>query len=516
MAIAPRLEIRQGQSLVMTPQLQQAIKLLQLSNLELVDFVEQELSDNPILSREDNGEGTDVARDDSSREQITNEPFESGAGDSELRGIDVATGDDATMINGRELDMDYDNVWNQKDEATVQGTDYSDASIGWTSGGSGGSHDFQEARFGIEHNISQETSLRDYLLAQAHIDLPDPADRLIAVNFVDSLDEAGRVTESIETMTERLGCSAERAERVLGCLQSLDPPGICARDLSECWAIQLRERGRLDPAIETLLQNLELLKQHDYSALAKLCQVDVDDVRDMIDEIWALNHRPAEAFDQVVAQPITPDVFMRPTTNHGWAVELNNDTLPRVLVNHHYYAEVRTAIHTREEKQYLAERLQSANWLVRSLHQRATTILKVAEEIVRQQSAFFMHGVEHLKPLVLRDIAEAIEMHESTVSRVTSNKYMHTPRGLFELKYFFTPAIASSSGGEAHSAESVRHRIKILVEAEAPNAILSDDKMVEILNDEGIDIARRTVAKYRESMRIPSSVQRRRAKAVAV
>ena len=258
------------------------------------------------------------------------------------------------------------------------------------------------------------------------------------------------------------------------------------------------------------------MKQHDYSALAKLCEIDVNDVRDMIDEIWALNHRPAEAFDQVVAQPITPDVFMRSVAGQGWAVELNNDTLPRVLINHHYYAEVRGAVHTREEKQYLAERLQSANWLVKSLHQRATTILKVAGEIVRQQSGFFTHGVEHLKPLVLRDIAEAIEMHESTVSRVTSNKYIHTPRGLFELKFFFTPAIASSSGGAAHSAESVRHRIKHLINGEAPNAILSDDKMVKILNSEGIDIARRTVAKYRESMRIPSSVQRRRAKAAAL
>ena len=262
----------------------------------------------------------------------------------------------------------------------------------------------------------------------------------------------------------------------------------------------------------TLLENIELLKQHDYKALAKNCHVDLEDIKDMIDEIWALSHKPAEAFEQVIAQPVIPDVNMRPGSEGKWIVELNSETLPRVLVNNQYYAEISRSVRTKKEKQYVTEKLQTANWLVKSLHQRATTILKVSTEIVTQQEAFFIHGVENLKPLVLRDIAEEIEMHESTVSRVTSNKYINTPRGIYELKYFFTTAIASTDGGAVHSAEAVRHRIKLLIDDEPAGAILSDDKLVDILNKEGIGIARRTVAKYREAMKIPSSVQRRREK----
>ena len=496
----------------MTPQLQQAIKLLQLSNLELGEFVEQELSENPILEREDSGDdyagaderGAVDAGDASSAEPVTSE--------GDVPGIDVTTSDEATLLEGSDLDVDYDNVWNGGEASEAVPESVSDPFAGWESSGSGGSADFQDSRYGIEHSVSQETSLRDHLLAQVQMDLVDPGDRLIAVHLIDSLDDAGQVTESVEAAAETLGCAGDRVAAVLDRLQHMDPPGICARDLAECWAIQLRDRGRLDPAMQTLLENIELLKQHDYPALAKRCHVDIDDIKDMVDEIWALRHRPAEAFDNIITQPITPDVIMRANATGGWAIELNNDTLPRVLVNHHYYAEVRTAVRTKEEREYLSDRLQSANWLVKALHQRATTILKVAQEIVRQQSAFFAKGVEHLKPLVLRDIAEAIEKHESTVSRVTSNKYINTPRGIFELKYFFTPAISSSSGGDAHSAESVRHRIKLLVDNESTEAVLSDDKMVELLNSDGIEIARRTVAKYRESLRIPSSVQRRRVK----
>ena len=335
---------------------------------------------------------------------------------------------------------------------------------------------------------------------------------MIATNLLDQLDETGRIPDELEQSAERLGCSLDRVEAVLTKLQRLDPPGIFGRDLAECWAIQLREKDRYDPAMATLLENIELLKQHDYKALAKNCHVDLEDIKDMIDEIWALSHKPAEAFEQVIAQPVIPDVNMRPGSEGKWIVELNSETLPRVLVNNQYYAEISRSIRTKKEKQYVTEKLQTANWLVKSLHQRATTILKVSTEIVTQQEAFFIHGVENLKPLVLRDIAEEIEMHESTVSRVTSNKYINTPRGIYELKYFFTTAIASTDGGAVHSAEAVRHRIKLLIDDEPAGAILSDDKLVDILNKEGIGIARRTVAKYREAMKIPSSVQRRREK----
>jgi RNA polymerase sigma-54 factor len=257
-----------------------------------------------------------------------------------------------------------------------------------------------------------------------------------------------------------------------------------------------------------------LLAKRDIPGLVKACGVDVEDLTEMVAEIRALDPKPALAFDHGVAQPVIPDVFMRTQLGGGWLVELNSESLPRVLVDNHYFTRVSRVARNKEEKQYLNEALQSANWLVKSLHQRATTILKVSSEIVRQQEEFFLRGVQYLKPLVLRDIAEAIEMHESTVSRVTSNKYMATPRGIYELKYFFTPSIASSVGGEAHSAESVRHRIKSLTEEESVDKVLSDDKIVEILRAESIEIARRTVAKYRESMGIPSSVQRRREKRV--
>jgi len=301
-----------------------------------------------------------------------------------------------------------------------------------------------------------------------------------------------------------------------GRLQRFDPAGLFARSLSECLALQLRERNRLDPAMQALLDNLELLARRDLPQLLRICGVDSEDLTQMISEIRALDPKPAMAFDHSVAPPVTPDVLMRATVGGGWLVELNNDTLPRVLVNTRYYAKVSGASRSKEDKTYLTERFQSANWLVKSLHQRATTILKVATEIVRQQDAFFHRGIQYLRPLVLKDIALEISMHESTVSRVTANKFIATPRGIFELKYFFTQALGGSDGGESHSAESVRHRIKTLIDQEAATDILSDDKIVEILKVEGVDIARRTVAKYREAMHIPSSVQRRRDKMTQV
>jgi len=491
----------------MTPQLQQAIKLLQFSHIELREFVENELSENPMLER-----------DDSSAGESESGGAESDGTDGEnteaLEAIDLDKAEHVTEEQVNALDMDsYDNVWDTEkspEAAASAGASSGESAFGdW---GSGGNSRFEQSEYSLENTLTQDVSLRDHLLDQIQIDLPDPTDKIIAVHLLDQLDEAGRIPNELELSAERLGCSMDRAEAVLKKLQRLDPPGIFARDLAECWAIQLREKDRYDPAMATLLENIELLKRHDYKALAKLCHVDLEDIKDMIDEIWALSHKPAEAFDQIIAQPVTPDVNMRTGAEGKWIVELNSDTLPRVLVNNQYYAEISRSVRTKEEKQYVTEKLQTANWLVKSLHQRATTILKVATEIVSQQDAFFTHGVEHLKPLVLRDIAEEIEMHESTVSRVTSNKYINTPRGIYELKYFFTTAISSTDGGAAHSAEAVRHRIKLLIDEEPPDAILSDDKLVDLLNNDGIDIARRTVAKYREAMKIPSSVQRRREK----
>jgi RNA polymerase sigma-54 factor len=299
---------------------------------------------------------------------------------------------------------------------------------------------------------------------------------------------------------------------VLAVLQTFEPSGVCARNLTECLAIQLKERDRYDPAMRALVEHLGLLAKRDLAGLRRLCGVNEEDLADMIAEIRTLNPKPGLAFGSTTVQPIVPDVFVRTAPDGTRQVELNSDTLPKVLINQRYYTQVSKTSRNDKEKTYITDCLQTATWLVRALDQRAKTILKVSSEIVRQQDGFFAKGVQHLRPLNLKTVADAISMHESTVSRVTANKYMATSRGIFELKYFFTSAIAAADGGESHSAEAVRHRIRQLIDDERAEDVLSDDTIVEKLRDAGIDIARRTVAKYREAMRIPSSVQRRREK----
>tara|TARA_B110000459_G_C16461506_1_gene425447 strand:- start:8 stop:934 length:927 start_codon:yes stop_codon:yes gene_type:complete len=305
----------------------------------------------------------------------------------------------------------------------------------------------------------------------------------------------------------------DRVNTALARCQLFDPPGIFARSLSECLALQLREKNRLDPAMQALLNNLELLAKREFAQLRRLCGVDNEDLVQMVTEIKELNPRPASEFDHDVAQPVVPDVFVR-RNKAGWLVELDSDVMPRVLVNNRYYSIVRKHARSKGDKEFLSDRFQSANWLVRALHQRAETILKVASELVVQQEAFFEYGVEFLKPLTLRDVAEVVGVHESTVSRVTANKYLGMSRGIFEMKYFFNSAIGQGENGELRSAESIRFRIKVLIDHETHESVLSDDRIVDILHDEGVDIARRTVAKYRHAMHLPSSVQRRREKAI--
>lgn len=510
MALTPRLELKLSQTLVMTPQLQQAIKLLQLSSLELASYVEAELEQNPLLER-------DERENDNQREADREVVAEADPAEQSDTG-EVPDGPDSAELSVAEtmpaegdspLDADFENVYDADGVVDVSGgtqAAFADAGGGRRGGNFDGDQDFESA-------LSKELTLRDHLNEQLNVDVEDPVDRMIGVHLIDMLDESGWLVGELDSIAETLNCELSRVEALLQTMQRFDPPGIFARDLQECLALQLREKDRFDPAMEALLENLDLLAKQDIKNLLKVCQVDADDLADMVNEIRALNPKPALTFDHEVAQAIIPDILMRPNPDGGWIVELNPDTLPRVLVNNTYYAEVSKDAQRKEDKEYLAERFQSASWLVKSLDQRANTILKVASELVRQQHAFFVHGVEHLRPLVLRDIAEVIEMHESTVSRVTTNKYMATPRGLFELKYFFTSAIASASGGEAHSAESVRHRIKALIDDETPDSVFSDNRIVEILRDSGIDIARRTVAKYRETLNIPSSIQRKRLKA---
>jgi RNA polymerase sigma-54 factor len=335
---------------------------------------------------------------------------------------------------------------------------------------------------------------------------------MIGRYLIDLVDEAGYITEDLAQAAERLAAPPSEIEAVLAILQSFDPPGVCARNLAECLSLQLRERDRFDPAMRALVGRLDLLAKRDFAALRKICGVGDEDLAEMMAEIRELNPKPGLAFGTTVVQPIVPDVFVRQRPDGSFQVELNSDTLPKVLINQTYYAQVAGTAKTEADRTYVADCLQNATWLVRALDQRAKTILKVATEIVRQQDAFFAQGVAHLRPLNLRTIADAIAMHESTVSRVTANKYMATSRGIFELKYFFTSAIPAAGGGESHSAEAVRHRIKQLIDSETAEDVLSDDTIVERLREAGIAIARRTVAKYREAMRIPSSVQRRREK----
>ena len=504
MALTQRLQIRQSQALVMTPQLMQAIKLLQLSNLDLVAYVEAELERNPLLESTAEDDGP-VAQ--AGGAELPDTPPADGESWSGGDGVPSGNGAEDRLDSGPDEGF-VDDGEPRPPRAAETPAGYSE----WAGVGSGGRDD---GEYNLEAFVSAETTLADWLREQLMLAIADPVQRMIGQYLIDLVDEAGYLTSDLETVAEKLGTGVNQVEAVLAVLQSFDPPGICARDLAECLALQLRERDRLDPAMQALITRLDLLAKRDFAALKKICGVGDEDLADMMAEIRRLNPKPGLAFGSAVVQPIVPDVFVRPGPDGGWIVELNSDTLPKVLVNQTYYAEVSTTARRDTDKSYLAECLQNATWLVRALDQRARTILKVANEIVRQQDGFFARGVEHLRPLNLKTVAEAIGMHESTVSRVTANKYMATSRGIFELKYFFTSAIAASHGGEAHSAEAVRHRIKQLIDAERAADVLSDDTIVDKLREAGIDIARRTVAKYREAMRIPSSVQRRREKQAA-
>jgi RNA polymerase sigma-54 factor len=505
MALTTRLEFRQSQALVMTPQLMQAIKLLQLSNLDLVAYVEEELEKNPLLERANDDDGPIAPIE--AAEPATGLP--DGEGPQEWMGENLATSRNAMEDD---LGTRLDNVFPEDGGERVGSARTEDATAAhseWASVGSGGRDD---GEYNLEAFVSAERSLADHLAEQISLSVTDPARRMIAQHLIDMVDEAGYLTGDLAAVAEKLGTDMSEVESVLAILQCFDPAGVCARNLTECLAIQLKELNRYDPAMAALLGRLDLLAKRDFATLRKLCGVGDEDLADMVKEIKQLNPKPGLAFGSTTVQPIVPDVYVRAAPDGSYLVELNSETLPKILLNQTYHARVSKNAANPTDKAYLAEKLQSATWLIRALDQRARTILKVSAEIVKQQDAFFAHGVQHLRPLNLKTIADAISMHESTVSRVTANKYMATARGIFELKYFFTSSIAAADGGEAHSAEAVRHRIKHLIDAETANDILSDDTIVEKLREAGIDIARRTVAKYREGMRIASSVQRRREK----
>jgi RNA polymerase sigma-54 factor len=502
MALMQRLEMRQGQSLVMTPQLLQAIKLLQLSHLDLMAYVEAELDRNPLLERPE-------------EEAVPAADTEPDSGEADASDDGGWLADDLSPSRAdleRDMDTGLDNVFPDEAPSAIRqaGSDADMAPLApspWTTG-SGGS----DEEFNGEAPLTSEASLMAHLEAQLDLATADHKQRFIGRHLISAIDEAGYLAEDIDELADRLGVAEGEVEAVLALIHTFDPSGIGARHLAECLAIQLRDKNRFDPAMEALLSRLDLVAKRDFPALRRLCGVDDEDLSEMLAEIRQLEPKPGRAFGAAPIQVLVPDVVVRRTPDDGFHVELNPDTLPRVLVNQTYYAKVVKNAKREGEKAFLSECLQNANWLARSLDQRAKTILKVAAEIVRQQDGFFRHGVAHLRPLNLKTVADEIGMHESTVSRVTSNKAIGTSRGTFEMKYFFTAAIAGAAGADSHSSEAVRHRIKQLIDGEPADDVLSDDALVHRLKAEGIDIARRTVAKYRESLRIPSSVERRRQK----
>jgi len=506
MALTHRLEIRQSQSLVMTPQLLQAIKLLQLSNLEVAAFVEDELERNPLLERDGEDAGAGAPTDGTAMTAEPAAPLAAG-GEPADDWIENGLGERAAIE--ATFDSALENVFpDEPAEAAARAAQDAAPQVRaeWGGGASG------DDDYNLEAFVAAETSLADHLEAQLKLALAAPADRLIGHYLIGLIDEAGYLPPDLGDAAARLGAAPADVARVLATIQSFDPAGIGARSLAECLALQLQDLDRLDPAMRALVDRLDLLAKRDFASLRKICGVDDDDLAEMIGEIRRLDPKPGLRFSSTRAETVVPDIYVRPGPGGGWLVELNSETLPRVLVNHSYSAALSKTLRSADDKSYFSTCLQNATWLVRALDQRARTILKVASEIVRQQDGFFRHGVAHLRPLNLKAIADAVGLHESTVSRATANKYVATTRGNFELKYFFTASIAAAGGGEAHAAEAVRHHIRHMIEAEDADNILSDDTIVERLREVGIDIARRTVAKYREAMKIPSSVQRRRDK----
>lgn len=510
MALTAKLVMRQSQSLVMTPQLLQAIKLLQFSNLELAAFVEEELERNPLLERAEGGEEPNGRDADFAAESLGVPPQDVvNAPANDVWGSEPLMTDHGapTASLNPESSNAFDDDPPPSDNLGADGLGGLATPWSGPTGGTGG--DGQE--ISLESYVAAPVSLKDHLQTQLAL-AATGSTRMIGQLLIDSIDENGYFTGALDEIAAKLDVARPEVERTLHIIQGFDPSGVGARDLAECLAIQLRERDRFDPAMQALIGRLDLAASRDFAALRKICNVDNDDLNDMLSEIRRLDPKPGRAFGADPIVPVIPDVVVCPTADSSWHVELNTEVLPRLLVNHRYAARVGKRGETEADRAFISNCRQSANWLTKSLEQRARTILKVSSEIVRRQHAFLAYGAAYLRPLDLKTVAEAVGVHESTVSRVTSNKYMATPRGVFELKYFFTASIAAHDGGDAHSAESVRFRIRQMIDQETPSHILSDDAIVTKLKGANIDVARRTVAKYREILKIPSSVERRRIK----
>ena len=523
MALGPRLDLRQTQSLVMTPQLQQAIKLLTLSNLEVEAFIGEALDANPLLDIAETGGAVALPLEDPDhrRTHLETSPVD------QLVGEGRAAEDRPLDIDPTALDSDRDTGDSDRGDGDAGGRDLSAApadSGDWSAGdwsgsgggGSGGGGDFEGP--GIESHSAAAASLAEHLHAQIGATTRDAQLVFAGRWLIDQLDEAGYLIQPLPEVAQMLGLPLERIEAALALVQALDPTGVGARDLGECLALQAREADRYDPCMVRLLDNLDLLARGELARLKRMCGVDDEDFAQMLTELRGYDPKPGLRFGGSAGEAIIPDILVREAVLEdgaaGWDISINQATLPRLIINRSYYVEMRGAGVSKDARAWLSEKLADANWLLKALDQRQKTILKVAAEIVRQQDGFFRHGVSHLRPLTLRTVAETVSLHESTISRVTSNKYLSCARGTFELKFFFTSGVASADGEGAVSAEAVKAAIRQLIDAEDPRAVLSDDTLVDLLRDKGFDLARRTVAKYREAIGLGSSIQRRRQKAL--
>ncbi|MFK7902437.1 MAG: RNA polymerase factor sigma-54 [Nitratireductor sp.] len=517
MALTPKLQARQTQSLAMTPQLVQSIKLLQMNSVELLEHVTKELENNPLLELADGTEGQNQRSDTPNIEPEKTQDVEPLEISTKLETSSAALEENLGTSIENEFDTDRsggeagnsDSLGPLSGGALQQENSKAQNSLSSSAPISGGAVNY-DSDYNLENFVAGERTLRDHLGQQLAMMRMSQSERLVCAEIIDSLDPDGYFRKELTAIATDLGVLESEALDALEIVQSMEPTGIGARDLNENIALQLKEKNRFDPAMELLVQNLDMLAKKDFNGLSKLCSLSLSDIMDMVEEIRVLDPRPARKFDQSPTQEIIIDVFVNSQPDGSFKIELNNEALPKVLINETYQATVKKGVKNRQDKAYIDECIQNANWLTKSLEQRAQTILKVTAEIVKQQDEFFAYGIKHLKPMSLKKVADEIEMHESTVSRVTSNKYLICERGTFELKYFFTAAISAMEGEESHSAKSVRFEIQQLIENETLKNIYSDDAIVKILQDKGIDIARRTVAKYRDAMHIPSSVQRRR------
>lgn len=492
MALTPKLEIKQSTSTLLTPQLRQAIGLLQMTNLELNEVIEQELLRNPLLEREDEHLSS---QDDNLPQTI-----------DDLNTKAENPYEEAPISNDADYQNDFDDFGSdQEGYDNFESTDWSDYNTSKTNRNNDGAFDYFEQR------LSKEKSLYDIIDEQIGVHFTNSGDKIIAKILSEQLDRAGYFRGNLEDIAQRLKISLERTQRVLKKLQTFEPSGIFATSLSECLKIQLTDRDELTYELEALLDNLELLAERKFKELAKICDCEIEDIAELTAVIKTLNPKPASDYLSEKPSYIIPDVYVKRLKNGEYRVELNQMSLPKLLINHNYYTTLKK---DKKAHKFLRENMSHANFLMKAMHSRATSILRVSEEIVLRQYHFFENGIEHLKPMTLKDIAEALSVNESTVSRVTTGKYMSTPQGLFELKYFFSSAAGSYIGNDDTSTKVIKHKIKCLIDNEDPKHILSDDKIVQILGQEGIKIARRTVTKYRESMSIPTSGERKRIKRV--